>query len=40
MNDELERIRKEPLLPVDAVSRYLPAGPDENHKNTVRKAER
>jgi hypothetical protein len=39
MNDELERVRKEPLLPVDAVSRHLPAGPDENHKNPVRIAD-
>jgi hypothetical protein len=39
MNDELERVWNEPILPVNVVSRRLLAGPDGNHKNTVRIAD-
>jgi len=39
MKAELERVWKEPLLPVDVVSRHLPAGTDEDHENTVRRAD-
>jgi hypothetical protein len=35
----MEWVWKEPLLPVEVVSRHLPAGTDEDHKNTVRIAD-